>query len=202
MIARTVLLLSSVINFSSVAVQEKRPGVADFPFWSAPKQVYARQFVPGLNAALLLTAEQVEKLAAVRRETIGDPSLVESARKQKGDRNATAEQRQAVREAVQAAHEQLRARTAEILTTEQKALVARINATWADVQATVRQEFEPRFTVSKGNPDEQATVQKEYRAKVAEQFTQTVENLLTADQRAAMTKAAEEERGAALKPKK
>jgi ABC-type proline/glycine betaine transport system ATPase subunit len=199
MFVQTVLLLSNLVMPIG---QEKRPSVADFPFWSAPKQEYVRQFIPGLDAALLLTADQVEKLAAVRRETIAAPALVESARKLKGDANATEEQRQAVRDTVAAAQEQLRTRAGGILTADQKALIAKVNAAWTDVQTNVRQEFESRFIAAKGNPDEQATVQREYREKVNEEFRRTVENLLNAEQRAAMTQAAERERSAASKPKK
>ena len=66
-----VLMLTVVFALTASALAvEKKPAIGNFPFWSAPKREFSDQFVPGLNAALLLSPEQIEQLHAARRETI------------------------------------------------------------------------------------------------------------------------------------
>ena len=52
------LMVVFALAASALAV-EKKPAIGNFPFWSAPKREFSDQFVPGLNAALLLSPEQI-----------------------------------------------------------------------------------------------------------------------------------------------
>ena len=63
MFARTVLALAAAVLLVAPAQAQKKPALGAFPFWSAPKNPRAHAFVPGLQAALELTPEQVEYLA-------------------------------------------------------------------------------------------------------------------------------------------
>ncbi|MCI0704094.1 MAG: hypothetical protein L0241_23805, partial [Planctomycetia bacterium] len=76
MLSRTILTLTALALFSTPALAQKKPEkpeLIDFPFWTAPKTPHAKAFVPGLQAALQLTPEQVEKILAARSATIDSP---------------------------------------------------------------------------------------------------------------------------------
>src|SRR5687767_4022119 len=90
---RASLMAGICFLLVTVAVaDEKKPALGNFPFWSAPKREYADQFVPGLNAALMLTPDQISKLNEARRETIDSEAVRGSNRK---DPNATEAEREA-----------------------------------------------------------------------------------------------------------
>ena len=59
LVAGTVALCA----LPAAAQKEKSPGALDLPYWTLKGQP-ARQFVPGLNAALLPTTDQKQILAA------------------------------------------------------------------------------------------------------------------------------------------
>jgi hypothetical protein len=82
------------------AVQKKkgRPDPSGLPLWSAKGiPLISRQYIPGLNAALLLSDEQVENLYAAWRETVNSPELTEKGRRLKETPDPTEEQRKEVR---------------------------------------------------------------------------------------------------------
>ena len=63
MLRRLSIIVIATLCWTTLAeAQTKKPVIGNFPFWSMPKQEFADQFVPGLNAALLLTDEQIAKL--------------------------------------------------------------------------------------------------------------------------------------------
>lgn len=183
----------------SVVAAEKKPAIGNFPFWSAPKREYADQFVPGLNAALLLSPQQIEQLHAARKETIDNDSLRATTRK---DPNLTEAQREAAHKLVSDAHANLRIQVSNILTAEQRALIERINAVHQEVGKAVHEEFQPKLTSSKGDEQTQERLRKEMQEKIQSEFRSKLDGLLSPNQKAAFEQAAMDEQTAAKNPKK
>ena len=183
---------------SALAV-EKKPAIGNFPFWSAPKREFSDQFVPGLNAALLLSPEQIEQLHAARRETIDNETLRSSTRK---DPNLTEAQREAAHKLVSGAQASLRIKVSNILTADQRALIDRINAVHQDVSKAVSEEFQPKLTASKGDDQAQERFRQEMRERILADFRGKLDGLLSPNQKAAFDQAAADEQVAAKNPKK
>lgn len=204
MFTRTVLVLAAAGLFTTPAVAQKKPAeVNDFPFWTAPKTPHARAFVPGLQAALELTPEQVEKILAARAATVDSPEI--RALKQKGDPKATADELAQAAAKRAEATEKLHKEVAAILTREQKALIEKINDAYAKVSAEVGMEFQPSIEASKGNAEEIAKLRKEQAEAIVAAFDKKLNAVLSADQKAAVKKAAKAEAKRAAnteKPKK
>ena len=193
MLSRIVLTLTAVALFTTPApAQKKAPELLDFAFWSAPKTPHAKAFVPGLQAALQLTPEQVEKILAARAATIESPEIL--ALKKKGDPNATADELATANAKRSEATEKLYKEVDEILTKDQKALIEKINDGYAKVSADVGEDFQPKFVAAKGNAEDTAALRKELREAITAAFDKKLDALLTADQKAAVKKAAEEEK--------
>jgi hypothetical protein len=184
---------------TAVSAAEKKPAIGNFPFWSAPKREFADQFVPGLNAALLLTPEQIEQLHAARRETLESDAVKALPRK---DPNLSEAQREAARKIMSDAHANLRTKVSNILTAEQRSLIERINAAHQEVEKTVLDEFQPRMVAAKGNDQLQETLRREFRERVTADFTGKLDRLLSPNQKAARDQAAAAEIAAAKNPKK
>jgi hypothetical protein len=206
MLSRIALTLTAALLLGSPALAQKKAELTDFPFWTAPKTPHANAFVPGLQAALQLTPEQVEKILAARAATIDSPEI--RALKSKKDPNATADELAKASAARAEATEKLFKEVDAILTKEQKALIEKINDAYGKVAAEVGEDFQPKFAAAKGNAEDTAALRKEQREAIAAAFDKKLDGLLTADQKAAVKKAAEEEakRAAAnkdkVKPKK
>ncbi len=196
--ARILSLIVVFVLAASAFAVEKKPAIGNFPFWSAPKREYADQFVPGLNAALLLSPEQIEQLHAARRETIDNETLRSSTRK---DPNLTEAQREAAHKLVSDAHANLRIKVSNILTADQRALIERINAVHQEVQKAVVEEFQPKLTASKGDDQAQEKFRNEMRERVASDLRGRLDGLLSPNQKAAFDQAAMDEQAAAKKPK-
>jgi hypothetical protein len=203
MFARTALALAAASFFATPAFaqKQKKAELPDFPFWTGPKTPHARAFVPGLQAALELTPKQTEAILKAMVETVNSPELAKLPRK--GDPNATADQLAEASTKRAAAAEKLHKQIDTILTTEQKGLIEKVNDTYARVVSEVGEEYQPKFVAAKGNAEETAAVRKEQAEAVADAMGKKLDGILTADQRAAVKKAAEEEakRAAANKDK-
>jgi hypothetical protein len=201
MLARIVLTLTAVGLFAAPAAAQKKAELTDFPFWTAPKQPHARAFVPGLQAALGLTPEQVEKILAARAATVDSPDL--RGLKQKGDPNATADELAKASAARAEAMEKLFKEVDTILTKDQKALIEKVNDAFAKVAADVAEDFAPKLVAAKGNAEDTAALRKEQAEAIKTAFGKKLDAVLTDVQRAAVKKAAEEEarRAAANKDK-
>lgn len=199
MIRLTLVALSCLLFAGEIVAEEKQPVIGNFPFWTAPKREYADQFVPGLNAALMLTPEQIGKLHEARRETIDSEALRPTTRK---DPDATEAQRAAASQKLSAAQADLRVRASNILTAEQRSVIEKANAAYIEVQQTVMREFEPRLISAKGNDQAKETAQKELKERFASEFVRKLDGVLSSDQKVAMEQAAAKEREAALNPKK
>lgn len=206
MFARFALaLLAAALLCVPVHAQKKKPELTDFPFWTAPKVPHARAFVPGLAAALALTPEQTEKLLAARAATVDNPEL--RALKTKGDPNATPDELAKAAKARAEATEKLFKEVDAILTRDQKALIEKLNDTYAKVQSAVAEDFAFKLQAAKGNAEDTASLRKELAETVTATFAKKLDGLLSNEQMAAVTKAAAEEakRAAATdkpKPKK
>src|SRR5262245_31099480 len=128
----SVALLVVASAVPALAKKAGPPSVAHLPFWSAKGQP-TTQFVPGLNAALLLTTGQQEQLAQAWQDTMGSESVVAAARTLKLDPGATDAQKQAAQAAIDAAAANLRQRIDAILTRDQKGQIEWINGIYAEV---------------------------------------------------------------------
>ena len=197
--ARFLLLLLAFALTPSLMAVEKKPAIGGFPFWSAPKREFSDQFVPGLNAALLLSPEQIEQLHAARRETIDSETLRAATRK---DPNLTEAQREAANKLVTAAQANLRIKVSNILTVEQRDLIERINALHQEVEKAVLDEFQPKLTASKGDEQAQERLRTEMRERKLADLRSKLESLLSPNQKSAFDQAAAAGVEAAQKGKK
>lgn len=156
---------------------------------------------PGVNAVLLLTPEQAQKLSAAADETIHSENVRKAGAEIKGNPQATDAQKEAAQKIRQEAREKLEHHIAGILTLEQKALVERINAAAKETHETVAESLKTQFAEAKGDEDRMKQYQETFRQKVAEVFGQRLNAFLTPDQKAAMDKAAERQKADAAAPK-
>src|SRR5258708_2539776 len=133
MFARIVLGLVAVAFFAvpAPAQKEKKPTLDNFPFFSAPKQPHAHAFVPGLQAALELTPQQIEKIVAAQDSTVNSEEIRNLPRK--GDPKATADEFAKANAKRAEATEKLYKEVDAILTKDQKALIEKINDSYAKV---------------------------------------------------------------------
>jgi hypothetical protein len=187
MLLRIALSMMAGILFAiPAAAAEKKPAeLRDFPFWTGPKQPHARAFVPGLQAALQLTPEQVAKIEEACRETIDKPE-------NKG-KNAPG---------AAAARDKLFELVAGILTAEQKKQIEKVNDAYARAISDISGDFQARFAETKGNAEEGVKVRNAYQKAVIEAFEKKLDGILSNEQREAMTKAAEIEKKRAEEAKK
>jgi hypothetical protein len=204
MLLRIATTLAALALLASAAAAQKKPELTSFPFWTAPKQPRAQDFVPGLTAALELTPEQVGKIVAAREATVDSPEI--RALKRKGDPNATADELATANSKRAEASEKLFKEVDGILTKEQKALVEKINDAYAKVVADVGEDFQPKFQAAKGNAEDTAALRKEMREAIEAAFDKKLGGVLSAEQKKAVDKAAEEAKKRAAnqpdKPKK
>jgi hypothetical protein len=178
--AAAIFLLGTAIG------AEKTPRLRDFPFWTAPKQPHARAFVPGLQAGLQLTPEQIAKIEEACRETIDQPD----AKGKNAPKFAEAQ-------------EKLFQRVAGIITDEQKKQSEKENDAWAKAVSAVAEDLEPQFIAAKGNAEETAKLRAESQKRIREEFEKKLDGILSNEQREAVKKAAEiEKKQAEEKPNK
>lgn len=191
-----LLLLCTVLAMPALA-QKKIGSLGGFPLWTAKKSPLAGPFIPGLNAALLLTEEQKAKLVAAREETLGNAELQKLGASIKQNPNATEADRAAATKAYDEARAQFKTRLETILTAEQRKLVADLSAVYEEVSAATGEAFRDRFAQLKGDKASAAEVYKEASAKTAKDFKARLEGLLSKDAWAALNQAEAEEIAAA-----
>lgn len=171
------------------------PSVAHLPLWTV-KGTPTREFVPGLTAALLLTAEQRQQLAQAWDETSGSEAVATAARTLKTDPAATEAQKQAARALIEAAAARLQQQIDTVLTGDQKSLIEWINGAYADARKAAWTALEAEFAGAKGDPDATARLQKQVQEQQDAAFMRTLQQILTTEQWAAMTKAAADQKAA------
>ena len=194
----SIIVIASLCVATLADAQEKKPAIGNFPFWSVPKQEFADQLVPGLNAALLLSDEQIVKLHEARRETIDNEQL--KSKKSK-DPNVPDSEREAKQTVRQEAYAKLKTKVSNILTAEQRTLIEQINAAHLEVANAASEEFGAQLASAKGNEDLQKSLQQQKRDRLAANFKSKLEGLLTPNQKAAWEKTAAQEIANAAKPK-
>jgi hypothetical protein len=150
-----------------------------------------RNTVLGIEAALLLTEEQRQRIAAVRKQIFEGEDVLKAITTTK-DKDAPKEDRKAAAETMRKASEGAKAQSAAVLTEAQKALVAKLNSTYQETARSVREEYKPKLVEAKTNSAERSRVNREMRDSLANLVTTRVHEILSPEQKAAVAKAAEE----------
>ena len=189
----------TVIGTLGAAEKQKKSDIGGFPFWTSAKRGYVNQFVPGLNAALELTEAQRGQIAVANNEFSDDEGVKAARSLRKGDPNVTAEQRDKVKSALEAATTRLHDKINAILTPEQKALIEKINAAYATAVDDTGIVYADKFSTVKADEAARRRIQEEKNQDIEEQFLHKLDGLLTASQKEAMTRVAAEEEQRNLK---
>src|SRR5262245_50547049 len=105
MLGRIAITVSALALLAAPAHAQKKPEIGSFPFWTAPKTPHAQAFVPGLQAALELTDDQIAKIATARSETIDSEEIRALRSKKKDDPNVSKEELAAAAEKYKSANE-------------------------------------------------------------------------------------------------
>ena len=194
-----LLTLCTAMTLPALAQKEKSTDLAGFPLlWSAKKTPLTGPFIPGLNAALLLTDAQKVKLIAAREETLSNEKLQKLGAGVKLNPNASDAEREAARKASEEAREQFKSRVEASLTAEQRKLVAQLNTIFDEsltaAQEAYRGQLEQVVKTDKAKMEE---LRQELREKGLKDFKARLEGTLTKEQWAALTKAAAAEESVA-----
>ncbi|MBI3881947.1 MAG: hypothetical protein HY301_18035 [Verrucomicrobia bacterium] len=178
----------------ALAQKEKSADVTGLAFFTAKKRGHVAQFVPGLTAALQLSAQQKADILAAREEIFSAEGVASSRRIQKNDPSVTDAQKQAARAAMEQAEEKFRERLATLLTAEQGDLIAKIDKTYQDAQVEMAIAYEDRF----GSVKDDAAAREKLHIEQAEDlealFVRKLNALLSPALKEAMTAAAEIEK--------
>ena len=105
----------------------------------------------------------------------------------------TAEQRNKARATLDAATARLREQVATILTPEQKALIEKINAAYAAAVEEAGIVYADKFASVKADEAARRRIQEEKSQDTEEQFLHKLDGILSESQKAALTRAGEEE---------
>jgi Spy/CpxP family protein refolding chaperone len=194
-------LLAAILALTTVhaAEKEKRANISDYPFWTMKKRGAVPQLAPGLNAVLGLTDAQVQQIAAAREEMSNDEAVKAARSIPKSDPNVTAEQREKGRAAMEAASARLREKVAAILTPEQRALIEKINGSYAAAVEETGIVYEDRFSSVKNDEAARKRLHEEIRDDTEELFRHKLDGVLTAAQKEAMARAAKDEESRSAK---
>jgi len=188
-------LMVAALALPAAAQKQKSNDLAGFPLlWSAKKNPLTGPFIPGLNAALLLSAEQKDKLLTARAETLDDDKVRGLGAKVKQNPNASEAERDAAQHAQEVARGQFQTRVEAILTPEQRKLVGTINGLYDESLTAAQEEYRGQFEqVVKTDKARQEELRREVQQKVLKNFRARLEGNLTKEQWAALTQAAAEE---------
>ncbi len=173
-----------------------KPDPAGLPLWSSKSGTLAsRQYLPGLNATLLLSDEQVAKLHAAWQETVHTPELRTQSRQLKEAVNPTEAQRAEVRKLHEVAEGQLQTRVKAILSRTQQELMASIEVVYGQAREAVNADLTAEFGALKAKTEEAQRVRKLATERLAVEFQRRLTLTLTPQQLEALrTAAAEEQR--------
>lgn len=189
--------LCAALALPGLAQKKPSTDLTGFPLWSAKKTPLAGPFIPGLNAALLLTAEQCQKLVAAREEVMGNEKLQKLGASIKTNPNASEADRDAARKAYEEARDQFKDKIDGILTPDQRKLISGINTVFEEVTTATEEALRDRAGQLKGDKAGMEELRKEAREKITKDFKSRIEGLMSKDQWAALTKAADAEEAAA-----
>jgi hypothetical protein len=191
--------LCTALTLPTLAQKQKSTDLSGFPLlWSAKKTPLTGPFIPGLNAALLLSDEQTEKLIAAREETLSNEKFQKLGAVVKLNPNASDAEREAARQANEEARDQFKTRVENILTAEQRKLVERLNTVFGEsltaAQEAYRGQLEQLVKTDKARAEE---LRQEVREKSLKDFKARLEGMLSKEQWAALAKAAAAEEAVA-----
>lgn len=191
--------LCTALALPAPAQKQKSTDLSSFPLlWSAKKNPLAGPFVPGLNAALLLSDQQKEKLITAREETLGSEKLQKLGAGVKLNPKVSDAEREAVRKVHEEARDQFKTRVEAILTAEQRKLVGTINALFDEVLTATQEAYRGQFEqVVKTDKARQEELRREVQQKIQKDFRARLEGTLSKEQWAALNKAAEAEEAVA-----
>ncbi len=197
-------LMLAALALPAAAQKQKSNDLAGFPLlWSAKKNPLTGPFIPGLNAALLLSAEQKEKLLTARAETLDDEKLRGLGTKVKLNPNASEAERDAAQRAQEVARGQFQTRVEAILTPDQRKLVGTINGLYDESLTAAQEEYRGQFEqVVKTDKARQEELRREVQQKVLKNFRARLEGNLTKEQWAELTQAAAAEEAVAKSQEK
>lgn len=143
---------------------------------------------PGITAALMLTDEQKQAIARAQQETVLHPDVRAAGQKAKGE--ATDAEREQARKAISDARQKLREAVDDILTLEQKGLVAAIQKAYEESLQAAREALGPDANPGKGDREKAAAASARMLELVREEMSRRLEKILTPEQRAAVERAA------------
>jgi len=190
-----ILALAAGVAAPARAQVKDRADTSPLALWSAKgTPLIVRQYVPGLNGALLLSNEQIVELYEAWRQTVDHPALLEKGKAVKANPQPSEELLRDLRLAYEAAHGKLQSRVASILKPDQKELMLRLEVLYGQARESVNADLAPELARVKANMlefDQYLLLEKD---RLAAEFVTRVNQILTPDQRAAMEKAALEEK--------
>lgn len=191
--------LCAALALPALAEKQKSTDLSGFPLlWSAKKTPLATPFIPGLNAALLLSEEQKERLLTAREEILQNEKLQQLGAKVKSNPNATEAERDAVQQAQAQARDQFKARVESILTTGQRTLVEQLNTVFDESLTAAQEAYRGQIEqVTKTDKARLEELRREVRETAVKNFKTRVEGMLTKEQWAALQKAAAAEEAVA-----
>lgn len=184
--------LCTALALPALAEKQKSNDLTGFPLlWTAKKTPLAGPFIPGLNAALLLSEEQKEKLTSARAETLQNEKLLQLGTNVKQNANATEAGRDAARQAQEQARDQFKARVETILTAEQRKLVGQLNTVFEESSVAAQEAFRGQIEqLAKTDKTRLEELRQEVRETAVKNFKNRLEGMLTKDQWTALQKAA------------
>lgn len=184
---------AAVIALAAQAQEKKGKGAVfisgDLFFTSKGSQPMAlEKTYPGIMAALMLTDEQKDAIARAQQETVLHPDVRAAGQKAKGD--ATDAEREQARKTIADARQRLREAVNEILTADQKALVAAIQKAYEESLAAAKEALGADANPAKGDRDKAAAANARMLELLREEMSRRLERILTPEQRAAVERAA------------
>jgi Spy/CpxP family protein refolding chaperone len=183
---------------TAFAQKEKKPSLppGDLFFYMKGQPFALETIFPGINGTIMLTDDQKLKLQEARENTVGSDAVKDAGKLLKTDPNATEAQKESAKKTIQEAKSKLQAEVSSILTPEQKALIEKLQGAAVEAHTAARAKFETDFTGAKGDKAKMEELQTKMREEVRAEFDRKLVGILTAEQRAAMEKAAAAQKAA------
>lgn len=180
------------------AQKEKKPTLppGDLFFTMKGRPFALERVVPGIQGALLLSDEQKQALFKALEETTWSEAVRSAGRTIKADPNATEAEKEQARTVIQEARARLEQQVDAVLTLEQKQLIDRLNAVAREAHQAAREKLEAEFIAAKGDKTRTEELNKQMRKQARVECERRLLELLTAEQRQGLEKAAQRQKEA------
>jgi len=193
------ICLASVLAFSICLIAAKPAKTPSLPpgdiFFTMKGQPFAlERTFPGIMAAFMFTDDQRMALNEEYQETVADPQLREKGASLKNNPAATDTDRQEMRKQQAEARAELQKRAETILTTEQKALIPKIQAAATEALKEAREAFPADPGATKGDKSKAKDLEEKIKVEAEDLFVQKLEKFLTPAQMEAVRQAATQQR--------